>query len=285
MKLSQITTVKGRLDDVKLNIGRWLNNPHLDELIIVDWACPQNTGQYVRDNYKKDPRVKVVFISPEDAGPFFNLGAARNLGARRAKNQHLFFLDADCYANQLFYDKLDLYSDASIGNPDAPDSLGDMLDLLVTGTHCISETTSTSSLLDTWTIDGQCIIRSHLLHSINGYVEGFGWGGESYDLYLRAVRFGNSRCNSRCRIGFFPEGGIVHRPHSDELRHQYYPVGWETTIDRDDRHVKRSRLLKIRRDRSFRAQPGRPFGTINDDLVCREAFGSTDRVVTPLCDF
>lgn len=60
-----------------------------DDVIVVDFDCPQQTAEWCRKNH---PAVKVVKIENE---PFFNLSKARNMGAAASSQEWLCFVDAD----------------------------------------------------------------------------------------------------------------------------------------------------------------------------------------------
>lgn len=59
------------------------------EVIVVDFSCPQNTGDFVRQNF---PAVKVVMVPDKS---YFSNWEARNAGANVAKGEVLVFCDAD----------------------------------------------------------------------------------------------------------------------------------------------------------------------------------------------
>lgn len=83
-----VTTCKGRLDDLKQTLPHMLNCG-AREVIVVDYSCPQGTGEWVARHH---PRAKVVYVKGE---PGFNLGNARNHGALAATTEWVCFIDAD----------------------------------------------------------------------------------------------------------------------------------------------------------------------------------------------
>lgn len=86
--ITLITTCKGRLDDLMRTLPHMLNcGAH--EVIVVDYSCPQHTGEWVALHH---PIAKVVHVM-DDSG--FNLGNARNQGALRATSEWICFIDAD----------------------------------------------------------------------------------------------------------------------------------------------------------------------------------------------
>lgn len=82
-----VTTCKGRLDHLKLALPRMA--AQADELIVVDYSCPQATGEYVRANF---PSAQLVSVEGET---YFSNWKARNAGASAATADMLVFVDAD----------------------------------------------------------------------------------------------------------------------------------------------------------------------------------------------
>jgi glycosyltransferase involved in cell wall biosynthesis len=84
---SIITTCKGRLDHLKQSLPKMVSQGA--EVIIVDYSCPQGTGEFVTDNFAS---VRLVSITGEE---HFSNGKARNAGAAVASSDMLVFVDAD----------------------------------------------------------------------------------------------------------------------------------------------------------------------------------------------
>ena len=85
---SIITACKGRLDHLKQALPRMLAQGSA-ELIVVDYSCPDGTGDYVESHF---PAVRVVRV-PGETG--FSNWKARNRGAEVATCDMLVFCDAD----------------------------------------------------------------------------------------------------------------------------------------------------------------------------------------------
>jgi glycosyltransferase involved in cell wall biosynthesis len=86
--LSCITTCKGRLEHLKESLPK-ICAAGFDEVIVVDFDCPQSTADWCRANY---PKAKAIRVSNQ---PKFSMTKARNIGARNALSCWLCFLDAD----------------------------------------------------------------------------------------------------------------------------------------------------------------------------------------------
>jgi glycosyltransferase involved in cell wall biosynthesis len=86
-----ITTCKNRLHHLKETLPLMAANAP-DELIVVDYSCPELTGDWVEANF---PQAKVVRVTGQDG---FNPSRARNAGAAAATSEWLFFIDADIRA-------------------------------------------------------------------------------------------------------------------------------------------------------------------------------------------
>jgi glycosyltransferase involved in cell wall biosynthesis len=93
--LSCIITCKGRLAHLKESLPK-VCAAGFDEVIVVDFDCPQSTADWCRANY---PKVKAIKVSHQ---PKFNPSKARNIGARNALSHWLCFLDADVLINNHF---------------------------------------------------------------------------------------------------------------------------------------------------------------------------------------
>jgi len=88
LPISLVTTCKGRLAHLKRTLPGMLALP-IAEVIVVDYDCPERTGDWVA---KHRSAAKVVRVADR---PHFNAAKARNLGAAAATSPWLFFVDAD----------------------------------------------------------------------------------------------------------------------------------------------------------------------------------------------
>lgn len=125
-------------------------------VILVDFSCPQNTGNWAEANY---PDVCVVRVPNKK---YFHISEARNAGANAGTGEWLFFLDADMHIdpNKFESDVRPLLTDSEL----IRFKLADMSDVC-----------------------GQCLCQRSLFNQLAGYDEVFqGWGREDRDFYDRA---------------------------------------------------------------------------------------------------
>ena len=85
---SIITVCKGRLEHLKQSLPRMLEQAN-SEVIVVDYSCPEGTGDFVEQNF---PAARVVRVDGEEG---FSNWTGRNRGAAAATGGLLIFCDAD----------------------------------------------------------------------------------------------------------------------------------------------------------------------------------------------
>jgi glycosyltransferase involved in cell wall biosynthesis len=158
-RFSIITTCKGRLHHLKESLPRFLKQRDT-EVIVVDYDCPDGTGDYVRRTH---PEAKVVAIA--DA-PMFNISHARNLGADAATGDWLAFLDADVMIAPKTFERIAATVKPRSAKSQAPKyyrfGSGDL------------------------SLFGSCLVRREDFLAVHGYDAVIqGYGGEDNDLYAR----------------------------------------------------------------------------------------------------
>jgi len=95
IKVSLITTCKGRLDHLKATAPTMIAQSGVTyELIVVDYGDPDNTLSFVCTELKFPRRAAVHVVEDTDT---FNLNRARNFGAQFAIGEILAFVDADVF--------------------------------------------------------------------------------------------------------------------------------------------------------------------------------------------
>lgn len=158
MKYSIITTCKGRLHHLRQSLPCFVAQKDA-EVIVVDYDCPDNTADYVREHF---PSVKVVKLADR---PIFNLSKARNAGVNIASGETFLFLDADIIPVADFTEKV-----SGIG----PDTYGEFV--------------------FTNDVRGSCVVPAAKFNLIGGYDEVIlGYGAEDLDLYHRLRLAGLTR--------------------------------------------------------------------------------------------
>lgn len=182
--LCYITTCKGRLEHLKQTLPRVVNQPDVS-CVVVDYACPDNTADWVATNF---PQVTVVRVTGESG---FNAARARNLGARAANAPWLAFFDADI-----------LWS---------PQLAATVIPRLEIGHFYRADPVT----LQSW---GSIICHRQDFANVGGYDEAFeGWGGEDDDLLARLAMLG------RVSKGF-PAVLVNEISHADDARVRFHEV-------------------------------------------------------------
>lgn len=109
-----ITTCMGRLEHIKETSAKLMADPRVGKEIIwvvVDFCCPQNTGEWLKKEYGDRVRVVNLGSNEEEAStPLFNKSLALNTGACEAifkeDPEYLAFIDADTLVEPTFIDFL-----------------------------------------------------------------------------------------------------------------------------------------------------------------------------------
>jgi glycosyltransferase involved in cell wall biosynthesis len=211
-KISFITTCKGRLDHVKVTLPLLVKQAIAEEVIFVDYGCPEGSGKWVEENF---PRVKVVYVNND---PGFCAARARNYGAAVAKSKWLCFIDADIIIGIGFISWLKKHLSptkfyrASLINGERDK--------------------------ETW---GTCLCERFAFEALGGYDEAYrGWGGEDDDLYYRLKM-------SDYIESEYPFSFVTAINHHDEKRMFHYQIKEKSThwfINETYRDVKLS-IMRI----------------------------------------
>lgn len=154
--ISVIVTCKGRLHHLKQTLPL-LVDAGPEEIIVVDYDCPDGTADWVEGEYSS---VSTIRVKNER---HFSLSRARNIGARAARQEWLCFIDADIKVQRGFFSWFE-----SVGHP-----------------RCFYRIwgNQTDVHKELW---GTCFISKEAFKKIRGYDETFGgWGGEDVDFYDR----------------------------------------------------------------------------------------------------
>ena len=183
-----ITTCKGRLKHIQKTLPTLLaENPH--EIILVDYGCPQSTGDWVEITY---PSVKVVRVTDD---PAFCTARARNMGARHSTAQWICFIDGDVSVAPGFLQWL--YSNVKPNNYYRASLINGERDP------------------ETW---GTFVCQREVFEQVGGYDEAFrGWGGEDDELYSRLA-------SEKYTESEFPSIYIDAIQHDDSTRTLFYGI-------------------------------------------------------------
>lgn len=187
---SIITTCKGRLHHLQQTLPLMLKQSD-STCIVVDYNCPQKSGDWVTQHY---PQVKVVRVTDDEG---WNISRARNFGAQAAETEWLLFTDAD------------ILMTADICSWLAPQ--------LAKGKFFRGGIMPQK--MDTW---GTVACHRDDFAKIGGYDEVLrGWGKEDDDLYYRLRTAG-------CIQHFAPEALLNPIVHDDAERtlHSPYKNRW-----------------------------------------------------------
>lgn len=185
--ISTVTVCKNRLPDLKTTLPL-LVEAGFHEVILVDYKCPQHSGEWARAHY---PSVKVLDIDADDE---FNISRGRNTGATAATGNWLFFIDADILVT-----------------PDFPAYLTANL----RAHRYLGAERSGPRDQTAW---GSFLVPHEDFKRVGGYDEVYrGWGSEDIDIYYKL------RING-LRKSTFPHHFISEIPTPEADRMRYSPV-------------------------------------------------------------
>lgn len=203
-KLAIVTTCMGRLDHLKMSSEILMKDERVGKEImwvLVDYACPQNSGEWVTEAY--GDRVEVLRIDeapiqpgePERLGSIFNKPLALNSGAMTAIGEgaeYLAFMDADTLVTEAFLDYV----------------LGAMsLDNYLIIQPYMEKKDLTGFL---------CLNHRHFLRA-GGYDPAFkGWGAEDLEMRLKLL------LKAKLPYSEIPYELAGSIPHADQVRTMNY---------------------------------------------------------------
>lgn len=188
MKISIIIPCKNRLNHLLQCLPGVLAQTYQDlEIIIVDFNCPQKTGEVIRVKFT-DPRINIVKAKVKKN--HWNLSESRNTGFLQSTGQRILFLDADTIVQPTFIEY---------------------------AVKEISPTTFVTGLTaPPWNGCGCCLVNRDSFTNVKGYNEALkGWGYEDFDFYSRLQQSGLEQ-------RFFRPDLIVNLQHENEIRNEYH---------------------------------------------------------------
>jgi hypothetical protein len=83
--ITAVVTCMGRLDHLEITLG--FTQRAFDKVIVVDWSCPQQSGEYAASE-----GASVIYKYGEK---FFSGSRAKNYGAKLVTSDYIAFVDAD----------------------------------------------------------------------------------------------------------------------------------------------------------------------------------------------
>ncbi|WP_374332908.1 glycosyltransferase family 2 protein [Aestuariivirga sp.] len=185
-KFNLIVTCKGRLMHLKQTLPLFCALPGT-EVTVADYGCPDRCGDWVEAHF---PGVKVVRI---DDDPGFNLSRARNIAAREAAADYLFFADADILIDPAAMDEINAVLTPETYVTIDVDGRGDGM-------------------------RGTCIVPRQKFAAVGGYDELLKhYGMEDTELYARLTDFG-------CKDAFITPAAFTEIAHDDALRTTFFPA-------------------------------------------------------------
>ncbi|MCP5103037.1 MAG: glycosyltransferase [bacterium] len=101
VKISLVTTCKGRLDYLKESLLTWLAIDYDNfDIVVVDYDCPDRTENFItrnRERLLKNSRASGIHVVKVNNRPVFNLCDARNTGIDFADSELIVMIDADVH--------------------------------------------------------------------------------------------------------------------------------------------------------------------------------------------
>lgn len=177
-----VITCKGRLDDLMQTLPVTKSQPHC-AVIVVDYSCPQNSGEWVRQVH---PSVQVISVAGKER---FDRSDAKNTGAFAADTEWVCLLDADIVLSHNFVQRV-----TPLLRPGA-----------VVRSDKIQEGTG-----------GTFLCEKKAFVAVGGHDPVFwGWGEQDEDL-VDALRFAGGS------LVHYPANLLTHLDHDDIKRTQFH---------------------------------------------------------------
>jgi hypothetical protein len=178
--ISCVTICMGRLHHLKHTLPKnlqWSSRYPNIEWILLDYNCPDGTGEWVRNTLGDDLKAGRLTYWRTSGPNDFHFSHSRNMGARLASGKVLCLVDADNFTGQdfAFYVARNLRErSALVGCPMEGDQF------VPDGDHGTC---------------GRLAVGMKQFLDVRGYDEGmYGWGYEDIDLFLRLQSSG-AKCS------------------------------------------------------------------------------------------
>lgn len=211
--MSAIVAVKDRFSVLKSTINSWLIHPEIKEIIIVDWTSKDLDKN---DLLMMDKRIKVITVEGED---FFHLSRAYNKAIENTTFEHIIKLDVDYFLNPYMHLNQWLCFNRETE--------------FMTGCWGFKDIDNGCGFLEY--LNGfMAIAKKHLI-SVGSYAGNkHGYGYDDCHLYKRLEGIGLRRRTINVGANYIP---ILHVPHSDFKRSQYYKnkdIRASTILNKED---------------------------------------------------
>ncbi len=185
-KIAFVTVCKGRLHHIKETLPLIVSEGP-EEIVLVDYGCPQNVGDWVEAHFDS---VKVVRVADDLE---FCVSRGRNIGALSTEAPWICFIDADVKIAPGFVDWMRTNADAS----------------------CFYRNGLVNGIRDIETY-GTFLCSRRAFDAVTGFDEIFrGWGGEDDDIFMRLSRAGFTQAA-------YPAEFVSPISHGDDERVQFH---------------------------------------------------------------
>lgn len=203
INISLVTACKDRNECLKVVLPSWLQHKEIDEIIIVDWSSKES----LQNLLKLDDRIKIVRVENEK---YYKPAEANNLAVSFASGNNILRIDVDHFLNP-YYNFFEIYKINE--------------DNFVSGE---SETVSDRDNNPYYKyLFGLLYITKNNFNKVNGYNENIGYyySHEDRDIFERLKLLGLKQ------IKLKNNHSVIHIPHSDKKRFEYFEGGQNTTTD------------------------------------------------------
>lgn len=186
--ITAVTTCMGRKEHLEMTLPLMLEE--FDRVIVVDWSCPEKSGDWAEQE-----GAEVIRVTGEK---FFSASRARNVGAKHVGTEHVCFIDADVLA--------------------FPGAGVEIKKLVSLSTMVIAPRDNNNQ--DVHSLGGFIALNTSQFLAVGGYDE---------SLHGYALEDAHLRCHLLLERGLIPKrvspGALAVIRHSNEMRNRYLGEG------------------------------------------------------------
>lgn len=203
MSVSLITACKNRNECLESVLSSWLQYKEITEIIIVDWSSKNNLNYLT----KIDNRIKVIRVEDEI---YYIPSQANNVGVSFATGEYILRVDTDYFLNP-YYNFFETYKIDK--------------NSFVCGDPENSQDRENNPYYKY--LFGLLYVSRENFNKVNGYNENIGcyYSHEDKDIFERLKLLGLQQ------IKLKNNHSIIHIPHSDKKRYEYFEGGKNTLYD------------------------------------------------------